>query len=111
MTTHRFLITFATLVLVLAATSLASAQCSFTTVKKTMTLSADCTTTTSIIVPNGFTIDGAGHTITAMDPIGDHFKGGVIQNGGASANVTNVVITVSALADVCDSGPARLRGI
>lgn len=76
-----------------------------------MTLDTDCTTDTSIVVPNGFTLDGAGHTITAVDPSGGHFTGGVIQNGGASANVTDVHVTASGLADVCDGGAARLRGI
>jgi hypothetical protein len=76
-----------------------------------MTLNSDCTTTISIIVPNGVTFDGAGHTITAVDPVGSHFMGGVIQNGGPTANVTNVKITTSGLADICDAGPDRLRGI
>src|SRR3954466_15590398 len=80
----------------------ASAQCVTTTSGKTMTLNSNCTTTTSIIVPNGITFDGAGHTITAADPAGSHFKGGVIQNAGPKANVTNVKITTLNLADVCD---------
>jgi hypothetical protein len=111
MTKQKLTVVLATLVLTLTASALASAQCTFTTAKKTMTLNGDCTTTTNIIVPNGFTLDGAGHTITAMDPVLDHFKGGVIQNGGATANVTDVTITASFLADVCDSGADRLRGI
>ena len=89
----------------------ASAQCTTTTSGKTMTLNGDCTTTTSIIVPNGLTFDGAGHTITAADPAGGHFTGGVIQNGGATANVTNVKITTNNLVNICDAGPSRLRGI
>jgi hypothetical protein len=76
-----------------------------------MTLQADCATDTSIIVPNGYTLNGAGHTITGVDPAGDHFRGGVVQNGGANASVVNTRITVSALADVCDGGGDRLRGI
>jgi len=34
-------------------------------------------TDATILVPNGFTLDGANHTITAMDPAGDlvEFKG------------------------------------
>src|SRR4051812_18282036 len=95
----------------IALSQSASAQCTTTTTGKTMTLNGDCTTTTSIIVPNGLTFDGAGHTITAVDPAGGHFTGGVIQNGGAKANVTNVKITTSGLAEVCDAGPDRLRGI
>jgi hypothetical protein len=89
----------------------AAGACAFTTSGKTMTLNADCTTSTSIIVPNGVTLNGAGHTITAVDPPSGHFVGGVVQNGGATANVTNVTITASGLADVCDAGADRLRGI
>ena len=33
-----------------------------------MTLNGDCTTDATILVPNGFTLDGAGNTITAVDP-------------------------------------------
>lgn len=98
-------------VLLLIASVAASAACSFTTVKKTMTLNGNCTVTSSLIIPNGYTLDGAGYTITANDPIGGHFKGGIIQNGGAVANVTNVTLTASGLADVCDGGADRLRGI
>lgn len=111
MNLKKLMIVLATLTLVLASSALTSASCSFTTVKKTMTLNANCTTTISIVVPDGITLDGAGHTITAIDPTLGHFTGGVIQNDGASANVTNVVITASGLSDVCDAGADRLRGI
>jgi hypothetical protein len=76
-----------------------------------MTLNADCVTDHGIAVPNGYTLDGAGHTVKAVDPAGDHFRGGVVRNGGASANVTNLKITTGALADICDAGDDRLRGI
>jgi hypothetical protein len=112
MNRKKLAMVLASAVLTLAITAIASAQvCTFTTVKKTMTLNADCVTTTSIVVPNGYTLNGAGHTITGMDPLGNHFKGGVIQNGGASANVTSVTVTVAGLADICDGGADRLRGI
>lgn len=111
MSRKRILILTATVVMLFAVTEAASAACTFTTVKKTMTLTGNCTTTSSIVVPNGFTLDGAGYTITAMDPLGDHFRGGVIENGGANANVTNLTVTVSGLTDACDAGDDRLRGI
>ena len=38
-------------------------------------------------VPNGWTLDGDGHTITAYDPAGGHFRGAVVANAGAVANV------------------------
>lgn len=85
--------------------------CTFTVVDKTWTLNGDCTTDVSIIVPDGITLDGAGHKITAVDPAGDHFKGGVVQSGGAVAHVTNLRITTDSLADVADAGADRLRGI
>jgi hypothetical protein len=95
----------------LSMTARAATTCTFTTSGTTMTLNGNCTTDASITVPNGFTLDGAGYTITAVDPPAGHFVGGVIQNGGATANVTNVVITASGLSDICDGGANRLRGI
>lgn len=109
---QQLLILLAAILLILTATAAADAQCTFTVAKKTMTLNGDCITTTNIVVPNGFTLNGAGHTITAMDPLGDYFKRGVVQNGGATADVTDVTITTSALVDPCDqTSQYRLRGI
>lgn len=86
--------------------------CTFTpSGPSTNTLAADCTTSTSIIIPDGETLDGAGHTITAVDPPDGHFLGAVVTNGGGVANVTNVTITASGLANVCDADADRLRGI
>jgi hypothetical protein len=86
-------------------------SCAFSTSGTTMTLLDDCETTKTILVPNGFTLDGDGFAITGRDPAGGHFVGAVIANGGATANVTNTKVTVSGLADVCDAGVDRLRGI
>jgi hypothetical protein len=77
----------------------------------TITLVADCQTDHTLLIPDGFTLDGAGHTITAVDPVGGHFLGAVLKNEGASASVTNVTITASDLIDACDDADARLRGI
>ena len=85
--------------------------CTFTTVGSTMTLDADCTKDTTITIPDGMTLDGAGHRITAVDPPGGHFLGAVVKNAGSSAHVRNLRITTSGLADVCDGGDDRLRGI
>src|SRR5438105_3072595 len=111
-----FLMFFAALCLTAAASLTTRAQaCSFnnSAKSKTMTLNADCVTDHSIVVPNGYTLDGAGHTITAVDPTTApfHFVGGVVQNGGAVANVTNLKVTASGVADACDAGADRLRGI
>lgn len=83
--------------------------CTFTTVGETMTLNGDCTTDSTIVIPDGFTLDGAGHTITAVDPVAGHFLGAVVRNGGARAAVTNLSVTASGLINVCDAGADRLR--
>ena len=44
--------------------ALATTTCTFTTVGTTMTLDADCTTDATILIPNSFTLNGAGNTIT-----------------------------------------------
>jgi hypothetical protein len=96
----------------LKSSTLAGTPCAFTTSGTTMTLVADCTTSESILIPGTFTLDGAHHTITAVDPPDpDHFLGAVVRNGGTSANVINLNVTASGLRDACDDGDNRLRGI
>lgn len=85
--------------------------CSFQKAGTTWTLASDCATDSSIVLPDGFTLDGAQNTIMATDPIGGHFRGGIIVAGGASANVTNTVISALMLVDVCETGHERLRAI
>jgi hypothetical protein len=69
--------------------------CTFTTndKAKTVSLVADCTTDTTIGVPNGYTLDGKGFTITAVDaPDGASFTGAVVENDGTAMNVKNLKI-------------------
>jgi hypothetical protein len=96
-----------------------SSPCVITTSPSTptvYTLQADCTTDHTILVPQnagGSVFDGNGFTITGVDPVGGHFLGAVVQ-GAAGVNpitVENLTVRVSALADVCDGGDNRLRGI
>lgn len=91
-------------------------SCSFNDdiLNKIRTLLGDCTTDQTITVEDQWTLDGDGHSITAIDPVGGHFLGAIIKNAGATANVTDLTVTASGLANVCDSaGPpdTRLRGI
>ncbi|QLH09288.1 hypothetical protein DSQ19_07225 [Candidatus Nitrosotenuis sp. DW1] len=88
-----------------------NADCQFTTKKTVMTLNNDCITDETILIPNGFTLDGKRHTITAVDPLGGHFVGAVVKNQGTVAHVTKLNIATSGLANVCDAGDDRLRGI
>jgi parallel beta-helix repeat protein len=85
--------------------------CTFTTAGNTMTLDADCTTSESISIPDGFTLNGANHTITAVDPASGQFVGGVVINEGPMANVTRLNLTASGLDIACHAGDDRLRGI
>lgn len=77
----------------------------------TYTLLSDCVTDQTLSIPTGVTLDGNGYSITAVDPAGGHFLGAVIRNAGASASVRNVTVTAQGLANVCDAGNNRLRGI
>ena len=90
-----------------------ASACATSTSGTTITLLADCAVTSSFVVPNGFTLDGDGHSITANDPAGGHFVGGVVTAGAGAGTVriTDLEVTASGLADVCDGGADRLRGI
>src|SRR5438309_2172014 len=79
----------------------------------TMILLGDCTTFVTITIPDGATLDGNNHTITAMDPPGG-FQGPVVRNqaGGTVANVVNLGLTASLASTFgCMDGDNRLRGI
>jgi len=89
----------------------AASNCVFKTAGSVMNLTSDCTTDATILIPNGYTLDGRNHTITATDPQGGHFVGAVVKNSGALAHVTKLRITTTGLANVCDSGSDQLRGI
>jgi hypothetical protein len=71
----------------------------------------DCTTSETVLIPDGYTLDGAGHTLTAVDPPAGHFRGAVVAAAGSEAHVRNLTITAHALRDVCDVGDERLSGI
>lgn len=113
---HRALLSLTVLaaVALLAAApspALAASDCVFVTRGSTMRLAGDCTTDATIFIPPGLTLDGRGHTITAVDPPGGHFLGAVVQAGGSVAHVRDLVVTAAGLANVCDAGADRLRGI
>lgn len=101
----------AALAAIFSAATFAANDCVFTTKGSTMSLQADCTTDASLVPPDGFTFDGRKNVITAVDPVGDHFRGAVIQKYGGTANVMNFVINAGNLANACDIGNDRLRGI
>jgi hypothetical protein len=78
-----------------ASAAAAQTPCTFTTnsAAKTVTLDSDCDTTTPLpLIPDGFTLNGGGHTVTVADPPGGHFSGAVVHNEGATMNVENLII-------------------
>jgi hypothetical protein len=99
------------LLLVLTGTADAADRCTFGISGSTYTLLDDCVTDRPVTIPDGVTLDGAHHTILAVDPTGGSFRGGIIANEGASASVINTTIGTLALGTVCQSGADRLRGI
>jgi len=80
---------------------------------QTLLLGNDCTTDTAIPVPDGYTFDGNGHKITAVEPALGHFTGAVVQNAtaGSTIHVTNLTIDVQLSNNPCDADENRLRGI
>jgi parallel beta-helix repeat protein len=111
---HLLVISAAVAISSIAAPVHAATTCVFDTQGQRMALRGSCQTDATIAIPDGFTLDGRGRRIVAVDPSGGHFLGAVVRNAGASANVRNLVIEARALASVCDgSGPPdqRLAGI
>lgn len=87
--------------------------CRFRQTSSRMYLLGDCTTTSTIRVPNGKTFDGQGFTIWADDPQGGQFVGAVVANAGAKASVINTKIDMTNMADICvtRAREQRLAGI
>ena len=98
---------------VMFAASGTPSECFFTQSGTTMTLQGDCQTDRTVLVPDGFTLDGNHHTITAVDPSVGHFLGAVVKNEATTSPITvkNLRVTTAGLTNVCDDGVDRLRGI
>src|SRR5262249_50652265 len=56
---------------------------------------ADCATATTLQVPDGWTVDGDGHTVVATEANGSTFSGAVIQNAGTSMHVRDLTVTTT----------------
>ncbi|MEZ5317950.1 MAG: right-handed parallel beta-helix repeat-containing protein [Vicinamibacterales bacterium] len=87
--------------------------CTFATSGNVMTLDADCWTSESLIVPDGFVMDLGGNTIVGVDPSSGTFTGAIVRNvaGGTWAGVRNGTITTQGLQNACKGGDDRLRGV
>ena len=78
---------------------------------KVRKLLGDCTTRDTVGVPDSWTLDGDGHSITAVDVPGTAFTGAVVANEGTVASLRDLTVTAYDLADACHDGADRLRGI
>jgi hypothetical protein len=69
-------------------------DCSFVTSGTTITLMNNCTASQTVTIPDGFTLDGKNHMITAVaDPgTGGFIGSAVVKNGGTTATVKNLII-------------------
>jgi hypothetical protein len=85
--------------------------CAGTTVGTTFTLTANCDTTSTLTVPDGFTVNGAGHTITAHDPTTGGFSGPVVTNAAGSTAMTITDLTIQGTGFAVDCAVGSLYGI
>ena len=82
----------------------------------TFALGADCDTTVPLTIPDGVTLNGAGHTITAHDITGTpgSFNGAVLSNAGPSMSIEDLTIMGTGFTQtqpVGSCGRATLNGI
>ncbi|WP_426749628.1 right-handed parallel beta-helix repeat-containing protein [Myxococcus sp. Y35] len=76
-----------------------------------LTLVGSCATFSTMFIPEGYTLDGAGHSIIAIDGPTTHFVGPIARNCGTSASYRNLRLMMLGLASVCDVGDDMLTGI
>jgi hypothetical protein len=110
---HKSSVIFAGLLVVgltfaVAAPASASTTCQFATKGANMKLLANCSTTQTISVPSGMTLNGEGHTITGLDPTGSQFVGPIVGNGGATMNVKNLTVAGQFTNPTCNPHPMPL---
>lgn len=88
-----------------------ASDCATSTSGSTITLLADCTVTSTFVVPDGYTLDGDGHTIAAVDPAGGAFLGAVVGNAGDEMHVVDLTVDANGAGGTCHAGLDRLAGI
>ena len=89
-----------------------TAACRTRTAGTRITLTADCDTAVTLTVPDGFTLDGAGHVITAHDPAAGAFTGPVLTNtgpvlanAGPDMSITNLTVRGTEFTATCSNPP------
>lgn len=77
-----------------------------------LTLQKDCMTDVPVFIPGGFTLDGAGKSLVAVDPAGGTFTGAILRNRDWSMNVDRLTVKAQGLkGGACHGGDDRLVGI
>ncbi len=99
------------MVVAAAWTASLAGQCTFTEKGTVWLLDEDCEAKSTIWVPQGYTLDGRGHRITAVEGFPGGWVGAIVQNEGPLAHVRNTVISTDALECICQEGPDRLDAI
>ena len=61
-------------------------------VTKTLTMLADCSTAVTLTLLDGWTLDGAGHSLIGTETAGTSFQGAILQNAGTSMNIRNLSV-------------------
>ncbi|MEY9842142.1 right-handed parallel beta-helix repeat-containing protein [Streptacidiphilus sp. EB103A] len=91
--------------------------CQGTLARARFTLSANCDTTVTLTVPNGLTVIGAGHEITAHDPNpaagpSGLFDGPVVTNAGTTMNLRNLTVRGTGFTSFgCNAGATPTVGL
>lgn len=81
---------------------------------KVITLTADYGTSTGIFIPQGYTLDGAGHTIFLADPTTGPFLGAAVQNATSATDFAVRNLTIDGTAGLVTrnaTGTKNLFGI
>jgi Putative Ig domain/Right handed beta helix region/Domain of unknown function DUF11 len=86
-----------------SAQQVITAACQTRTARATITLTADCATAVTLTVPDGFTLNGAGHVITAHDPASGAFAGPVLTNAGPDMSITNLTVRGTEFTATCSN--------
>ena len=84
---------------------------SIDTVTQTLTMTGDCTTSQGLVLHDGWTLDGAGHTLTVGDPSSGSFTGAVLSNEPVTDATMNVrdLHLVGSLAAGCSGSLYGIR--
>jgi hypothetical protein len=62
---------------------------------RTLTLLADCSTPGTLFVPDGWTLDGDGHSIIGTETAATAFTGAILQNAGTMMKLVDLTVTTN----------------